>query len=83
MLTLIAMLKIVMKTAKITAFIVLYGLTFFPDSFFLSMSKHGISMYVLEIVWLSEVARNSIIDTHVFAIKPFAIVVFMNFALYL
>ena len=42
--TLIAMLKIVIKTANITAFIVLYGLTFFPDSFFFSIKRQGMSM---------------------------------------
>ena len=81
--TLMAMLKTVMNTAKITALMALKGFTGFFDSFFLSMSRHGIRMYVLETVKFRKDAANSMIETHVFAMKPFAIVVFMNFALYL
>ena len=81
--TLMAMLKTVMNTAKITALMALKGFTGFFDSFFLSMRRHGIRMYVLETVKFKKDAANSMIETHVFAMKPFAIVVFMNFALYL
>ena len=83
--TLMAMLKTVMNTAKITALMALKGFTgfFHYASFFLSMSRHGIRMYVLETVKFRKDAANSMIETHVFAMKPFAIVVFMNFALYL
>ena len=72
------MLNTVMKTAKITAFIVLYGFTRFPDSFFLSIKRHGIRMYVLEIVKLRDDAMKSIMETQVLAMNPFEIVVFMN-----
>ena len=81
--TLMAMLKTVMNTAKITALMALKGFTGFFDSFFLSMRRHGIRMYVLETVKFKKDAANSMIETHVFAMKPLAIVVFMNFALYL
>ena len=83
--TLMAMLKTVMNTAKITALMALKGFTgfFHYASFFLSMSRHGIRMYVLETVKFRKDAANSMIETHVFAMKPFAIVVFMKFLRYL
>ena len=81
--TLMAMLKTVMKTAKMTALMALKGFTGFFDSFFLSMSRQGIRMYVLETVKFRKEAANSMIETHVFAMKPFTIVVFMNLACYL
>ena len=86
-----AILNTVMKTAKTTAFIGFQMLRslepFFSDWFLasnsLSIQRHGIRMYVLETVKFSDEAKNSMIETLVFAMKPFEIVVCMKFFLYL